>query len=655
MKDKSRDRELGMDRPITRRDFLNGVALTVGGAAVAGGFDHRAFAAVTNANPPALTGLRGHSEAAMSVMHSLRDGSFWDNAPKPEATGERYDLVVVGGGISGLAAALLYRQQIGEQARILIIENNDDFGGHARRNEFKASSGKTILGYGGSQSLQTPSYFSPLVNKVLEDVGIDLGVFEEWYDSAWHEERGLGESVFFANEVFGTDMLVVKTESAAEWVPDTPLNDKAKQDLVELTDAPRDYLSGKSREEKFETLSQTTYADFLTNICGYDPQLVLYFQNTTEAYFGCGIDGVTALDAWANGDPGFDAMDLGDMPYKTMSPSGRLALTDPDDYIHHFPDGNASVARAFVRKLIPAAQSGSSMEELFLEPVDYSKLDQPDSPTRLRLNASAVRVKHNGPPERAEAVTVTYLEGGKLKTVEADHAVLACWHRVIPFITDEIADPQVDALNDQVKIPLIYTNVLIRNWEAFDKLKIGGFQAPKCFWDSVEIDYPVSSPNYKFADKPSDPVLLHMSKMPLSADGLPARDQATVGRYSLVEISFEDMEREIRDLLGRALKDGGFDPARDIEAITCNRWSHGYALEYMRPWDTYWPDGPLPIETSRKGWGRIAIANSDAGAYAYVHSAIDQAGRAIKDLLGDKANIPDYADFPGPPRDQIGL
>lgn len=654
MQDKSRDRELGMYRAIRRRDFLNGVALTVGGAAL-GGFGCPAIAAAPSADPSALTGMQGHSVSAMNVMHSIRDGSFWDTAPAPRPTGERYDLIVVGGGISGLAAALLYRQQVGDRAKILILENNDDFGGHARRNEFTASNGKTILGYGGSESLQSPSYFSPLVNKVLEDVGIDLATFEKWYDSSWHEDRGLGEGVFFSKDVFGADALVVKTETAAEWVPKTPLNDKAKSDLIELIDAPRDYLPGKARAEKFEILSQTTYADFLTEICGYDPQLVLYFQNTTEAYFGCGVDGVTALDAWGNYDPGFDGMDLGDMPYKTMSPSGRLALTDPDDYIHHFPDGNASVARAFVRKLIPAAQSGSSMEELFLEPVDYSKLDLPGNATRLRLGASVVRVKHKGPPKNAQAVSITYVEHGKLKTVEARNVVLACWHRVIPFITDELADAQVDALNDQVKIPLIYTNVLIRNWEAFDKLKIGGFSAPRCFWDSVEIDYPVSSENYRFADKPSDPVLLHMSKMPLSADGLAARDQATVGRYSLVDMSFEHMEREIRDLLGRALKDGGFDPARDIEAITCNRWSHGYALEYMRPWDAYWPDGPLPIETSRRGWGRVAIANSDAGAYAYAHSAIDQAGRAVKELLGDKANLPHFSDFPGPPRDQIGL
>ncbi|MCC2653359.1 MAG: hypothetical protein K0Q60_3525, partial [Microvirga sp.] len=166
MPDKSRDRELGMDRPITRRDFLNGVAFTAAGAGFGlGGIGHAALAAVTSANPPALDGLRGHGETAMAVMHAIRDGDFWKNAPPTESTGEIYDLVVVGGGISGLAAAFLYRQQMGDGARILILENNDDFGGHARRNEFRTSDGRLILGYGGSQSLQTPSYFSPLVNK----------------------------------------------------------------------------------------------------------------------------------------------------------------------------------------------------------------------------------------------------------------------------------------------------------------------------------------------------------------------------------------------------------------------------------------------------------------------------------------------------------
>ena len=131
-------------------------------------------------------------------MHAIRDGSFWETAGTPEDTGESYDLVVVGGGISGLAAAFLYRQQAGDKAKVLILENHDDFGGHARRNEFTASNGAKLVGYGGSQSLQTPSYFTPAVKALLRDIGIDTEKFKTFYDSGWAEKRGLGGAVFFA-------------------------------------------------------------------------------------------------------------------------------------------------------------------------------------------------------------------------------------------------------------------------------------------------------------------------------------------------------------------------------------------------------------------------------------------------------------------------
>jgi spermidine dehydrogenase len=654
----SRDRSLGMDRNITRRDFLNGVALTAGATAAGAltGFHPSRARAEATAYPPNLTGLRGHDINAMNVMHSVRDGSFWESAGAPETTGESYDLVVVGGGISGLAAAFLYRQQLGGKAKILILENNDDFGGHARRNEFTASNGRKIIGYGGSQSLQTPSYFSAAVKQVLADIAVDTEKFKTYYDATWAEKRELGSAKFFRKEVFGVDRLVKEEEKGADWVPQAPLNDKAKRDLIELIDAPRDYLAGKSREEKLKVLSETTYERFLTDICGYDPQLVAYFQNSTEAYFGVGIDGTTAADAWGNWNPGFGGMDLGEQAYRTMSPSGRLALTDPDPYIFHFPDGNAGVARALVRALIPAAVPGQGMESLVLTPTEYAKLDVAGDPVRLRLNASVVKVAHDGKPDSAKSVTVSYVDAGKLKTVQAGHVVLACWHRVIPYLTDELAPEQVEGLNDQQKVPLIYTNVLIRNWEAFAKLGIKGFDAPSSFWSGAEIDFPVSMGDYKFAQEPGDPVLLHLSKVPLGDErGLPSREQSLAGRRYLTTLDFEEMEREIRDMLGRALSEGGFDPARDIEAITANRWSHGYAYEYMRPWDQYWPNGKLPIEAARKPWGRIAIANADSGAYAYVHSAIDQAARAVRDLLGHSANLPAYADFPGPPRDMLGL
>ena len=273
---------------------------------------------------------------------------------------------------------------------------------------------------------------------------------------------------------------------------------------------------------------------------------------------------------------------------------------------------------------------------------------------RLRLNATVVKVAHDGDPASAETVTVTYAGADGLASVKAGHVVLACWHRVIPYLTDELPEAQITALNDQQKVPLIYTNVLLKNWKALDALKIDGARARGNFWSGFEIDFPVSMGDYRFADSPEDPVILHLSKV-MVQPGLPSREQALAGKRAMMSLSFEEMERSIRELLSKALAGSGFDPATDIEAITCNRWSHGYAYEYMRPWDAFWPDGPLPIETARKPWGRVAIANADSGAYAYAHSAMDQAVRAVRDLLGTPEGAPDFARFPGPPLEKLGL
>ncbi|MCA0434232.1 MAG: NAD(P)/FAD-dependent oxidoreductase [Proteobacteria bacterium] len=655
---KARDRELGMDRPITRRNFLEGMAVATAGGASLGGTAAPTHAAPGDAGyPPVRLGERGQNPGANRVMHAIRDGEFWLDAPDAEQTAERYDLVVVGAGISGLAAALLYRQRVGNTARILILDPLDDFGGHARRNEFRASNGAMLIGYGGSQSLQTPSYFSPAVKALLRDLNLDLTAFKsKYYDEQWHSRHGLESAYFLPKEKFGSDALVKVGESAADWVPDSPFPEKVKADLIQLLDNPPDYLAGKSREEKFELLSRTTYKDFLLNIAKVDALIADLYQESTTDYFGVGIDATTALDAWGNWNPGFTGMDLGDKPYKTMSPSGRLVLTDPDPYIYHFPDGNHGVARALLRALHFRAMPARAMEDLVTTSVNYAALDEHDSRTRIRLNSTVVKVRHAGDPATASSVDVTYANGGKLYKVSAGHVVLACWNRVIPYLTDELSEAQATALKDQQKVPLIYTNVQIKDWRAFNNLKIDGFRSPGHFWRGAEIDFPVSMGRYRFAQRPSDPMILHMAKVPLGGkEGDPARTQAYEGRKLMQGYTFEQMEREIRDLLGRALGGGGFDPARDVEGIAINRWAHGYAYEYMRPTDTFWPDGPLPIEAARKGWGRIAIANSDSGAYAYAHSAIDQAVRAVRELVGAAEGAPSFSDFPGPPRNRIGL
>jgi len=650
----SNDREdsrLGMGRPITRRDFLDGVAVSIAASAVSGCSPAGAPTgrSAQSPDPPRRLGDRGQHPGSNAVAHALRDGSFWANAGAARDTGEHYDLVVVGGGISGLAAAVQYRQQAGANARILIIENHDDFGGHAKRNEFLTASGRVVVGYGGSQSLQSPSFFSPAVKAMIQHLDLDLSRFgSEFFDRNWGERHKLGTAHFFAREAFGRDALVRPVGKTSEWLKQAPLNPRAREDLVALLDSPRDYLPGLSRSQRRARLASMSYQRFLTEIVGADPQVAQFYQDSTTAYFGVGIDATSALDACANGNPGFASMDLGPLADPAMSPSGRLAYTDPDPYIYHFPDGNHGLARALLRKLTPAALPADSMEALVTTPVDYARLDEPSSHVRLRLQSTVVRVQHRGDPAKASAVDVQYVRQGALKSVTAGHVVLACWHRVIPHIFPELPAPQISALNDQRKVPLIYTNVLLRNWSALERLGLESIRTPGHFWRGVEIDFPVSMGSYRFPEKSSEPMLLHLSAIPTSP-GLSPREQASAGRARIASLTFEELERSIRDLLGRCLGAGGFDPARDIEGLCVNRWAHGYAYEYMRPWDTQWPSGPLPVEAARRPLGRVAIANSDSGAYAYAHSAMDQAIRAVRELLGTPAGAPAHAERPGPP------
>jgi spermidine dehydrogenase len=301
-------------------------------------------------------------------------------------------------------------------------------------------------------------------------------------------------------------------------------------------------------------------------------------------------------------------------------------------YFFHFPDGNASIARLLVRKLVPGAIPGNSSTDVVLAKANYSKLDQSSSLVRIRLNSTAVRVKHVGDAASAKEVEVAYVRGGKVYTAKAKNSILACWHVVIPYICEELPDKQKQALSSAQKVPLLYTNVAQRNWTSFQKAGANSIYAPGSYHTYMNLDLPVSMGGYECAHKPEEPVVLHMMKAPCRP-GRPAREQHTFGRMELYSTTFETMERKIREQLVRTLGGSSFDPARDITAITVNRWPHGYAYEYNSLWDPFWLDGgETPCEVARKPHGRIAIANADAGAYAYTDSAIDQAYRAVGEI-----------------------
>ena len=636
-----------MHRRITRRDFLNGVAVTAGAAmmpwdlAVTGAGARDGQAAVGPENspnyyPPALTGLRGSHPGSFDAAHSLRDGTFWDSAGTPEDTGESYDLVIVGGGISGLAAAHFYRKATGGKARILILENHDDFGGHAKRNEFRAGD-RTLLGYGGTYSIESPEPYSAAAKGVIEELGIEVSSFPKYLERNLYGANGRVPKIFFDKETFGADKLVddpcpfpggetfdlavAGPEAWPHFMAEAPISEQARKDVSRLCREKKDYFPGLSAAQKEDRLARTSYARFLTESAGVHGDVIRLYQRISEPLFGVGIEAIAALDASESGYPGFSGMGL--------EPEG---LSNERKYFFHFPDANASIARLLVRKLIPQALPGNSATDVVTARADYAKLDESASPVRIRLNSTAVRVKHAGDPARATEVEIAYARGGKVYTVKAGRCILACWNVVIPYICEELPDAQKHALASAQKVPLLYTNVLLRNASAFQKLEANSIYAPGGYYTHVDMDLPVSMGEYRCPRAPEDPLVVHMSKSPCHA-GLPARDQHIAGRMELYTTTFETMERKIREQLARTLGPGGFDPARDILAITANRWPHGYAYEYSTLWDKFLLEGgETPCELARKTHGRIAIANSDAGARAYTDEAINQAWRAVGEI-----------------------
>lgn len=644
---RARDRELGMDRDITRRDFLNGMAIGAGGvlasAWLPGMLDAQTAATGQDAlgyYPPTLTGMRGSHPGSFETAHAVRDGDFWEKAGKPVDTGENYDLIVVGGGISGLAAAYFYRKQT-PSVRILILDNHDDFGGHAKRNEFRPG-GRLLLTNGGTVAIESPFPYSKQARELIAELGIDPPAFQKEYTDR-DAYQGMGFAYFFDKETFDAERLVTGVPSGygrgrtaggkwADFLAKTPLSAEAQKDIVRIQEDEVDYMTGVPQAEKKSRLSRMSYKDFLLNWIKAHPEALKFYQTRTHGLYGIGIDAVPALDCWAIHFPGFQGMGLDRVPSKGLTFTALGEVTPQEEYHFHFPDGNASIARLLVRSLVPGSAPGNTAEDIVTAKMDYNRLDHSDSAVRIRLNSTAVAVHHAGDKASAKAVEVIYGREGKVYSVRGKGTVLACWNVVIPYICPDLPPEQKQALHYGVKVPLVYTVVALRNWSSFHKLGIRGVSCPGMYHSSINLDQAINIGEYKPSRSAEDPILVRMLRTPCQP-GLPAREQQRAGHYELLATPFETFERNIRDQLARVLGSGGFDPARDIEAITVNRWPHGYAYEYNPLWDPDWPQGKRPCDIARQRFGRITIANSDAAAAAYTDQAIDQGYRAVQELL----------------------
>lgn len=618
---------------ISRRDFLNGIALGVAAGTTLSPLELLAMDSAGGVYyPPALTGMRGSHPGSFEVAHALaRSGAKW---PRPASqTDATYDLVVVGGGISGLSAAFFYRQRAGADKRVLILDNHDDFGGHAKRNEFTIG-GERLIGYGGSQSIDTPGHYSAVAKQLLKDIAIDTQRFYDYYDREFFARHKLRRGIYFSEGAYGADRVApdvmrgfdgTTPDDLEAAIEDYPLPDLARRSLLGLMTNDADLLPEHGRDEKIELLRRTSYCDFLREYAGMPEEVVLLLRDSIKGYWGIGWDALSALEGYRRGMPGTADLGIGELEGE---PPGR-----DEPYIFHFPDGNAGVARSLVRQLIPDAVPGHTMEDLVTARVDYDRLDRESSDVRIRLLSTGVDVRHTGD---GKAVEVTYVRQGEAERVRGRHVVLACYNGIVPHICGEVPEKQRHAIAYATKVPLVYISVAVRNWRAFDRLGFYEFYAPRAeLMHSFGMDFPVTIGRYAYAGCPDDRTVIHGTFVPTAPGrGLSAREQHVEGRRRLYEMSFAEFERGIVRQMDGALSAGGFDAGRDIAAITVNRWPHGYAYEYNDYSDPPgWGRDAGPHIAGRAQIGRISIANSDAAAYAYVNGAIDAADRAVDEQI----------------------
>ncbi len=619
---KKTDRELGLLHRITRRDFIYGTSLSALGLMLPVGCgpasDGRIVSAGSVGYPPTRTGMRGSHPGSFETAHALaRDGVRFDD---PVDLAEEYDLVVVGAGISGLTAAYEYRKKFGPESSVLILDNHDDFGGHARRNEFHQG-GDMRLSWGGTMNLEYLS-FSDAMMGFLAELGIDVARLSEALDFHYGNDQ---PAIWFDADTYGRDVLVPgfsmysRNLDALEQIDLFPLSESARSALKRFYALDANLLDGMGESEIEQVLRRTSYADFLSRHAGLPDEAVELFMKATDGYWGVQPHSLSTAEAMSAWLPGSHL--LGDA-------ATRAAGQEESEDVAMFPDGNASIARLLVRSLIPAVAPNANAGNVASAQFDYSRLDDPRSSVRLRLESTVVHV------ENAEGqVAVTYVNGGTSSRVRARHCVLACYHAIIPHLCPEVPAAQQEAQRYQVKHPMLVTNVLLRSGKGFEQLGISGAYCPGRLHAKVLLIGGVDTAGYRQGQDLEGPVpVMFWGMVAPPRRDVPIHDQLREARQVLLEMRFEDFEREVRTVLDGILGPTGFDVAEDILAITVNRWPHGYAYGYLDLWDSDWEAGRAPHEIARRPVGNIAIANSDAAASAYTQAAIEEAIRAVGEL-----------------------
>jgi spermidine dehydrogenase len=626
------DRALGVDQRITRRDFLNSTLIASGALLSLTPAELLAQAAAQGDGWTGYGGVgdyansNGNTLAVLTEGHAIRDRAYETLPPDTIDTGETYDCVVVGGGISGLAAALFFTRRARAGMTCLVLDNHPVFGGEAKRNEFDVD-GQRLIAHQGSAFYFVPYPYS-FIGRFYESIGLKQPrlAYQTW--------GGRGPELAASNTPYGSPGMDRGqygffygrsfAQAPGTWVIDplrrelegAPLTPEQKTEVLRVLRAsqspvvqPRPQYDGDPLARQLDTM---TLEDHLMARYGVSRETVRTYLSDEGSGFGLGPDALSAFCAYAP-----------DMLHP-------LPAEEPEQM---FPDGNGTFARLIVKTLLPDSISGAAtLEDVCRGSIDFAALDRAGSPVRIRLGSTAVWARHDAAPAASEIVTIVYTRGGTLYRVRARSVVMAGGSWTTRHIVRDLADAQRDAYAQFYRSPAMMANVAVRNWRFLQKLGITGARWFEGFGSYFQVRRVASCGTEPPTMDPDRPIVINL-KVIYPSPGLPTEEQGRRGRAVMLSTSFAEYERQIRQQFDDMFARAGFDHKRDIAGIVLNRWGHAY-LSPQPGW-YYGANGkPAPREVLRaRPLGRIAFANTDLSGNMDHRSSILEADRAVGQLL----------------------
>ena len=626
------DEGIGLDHKVTRRDFLNSTLLG-SGALLLSPLSPAQLLSQTTAAPIAAddwTGYggvgdyansNGNTPAVFEAGHRVRDGEFESLPANAIDTQETFDCVIIGGGISGLAAALIFQQLSGKGRACLVLDNHPVFGGEAKRNEFVVD-GHRLIAHQGSAFFPIP-YPHSFIARFYESIGLKTPhlEYQKWGSSS--PEMKLSTTPYLGSAPNGLYFGAKFGHSEGLWLTDpwskklegAPVPAKVREELLKYQAANDLEAPQYAGDEISRRLDTITLEDFRIERHGITRDTYrTFFSIDDGGGYGLGGDALSGFAAYAADM--LHPLDISDETGQQM-----------------FPDGNGGIARLITKTLIPDSIAGEhSLQDVTRNSVNFVALDNPGSGARIRLNSTAVWVKHEGEPSKSEFVTIIYMREGKLYRVRARSVVMAGGSWTTRHVVRDLPADRVEAYSQFYRSPCMMANVAVRNWRFLYKMGISGCQWFEGIGNYLQVRKMALCGAESPTIGPDSPTVLTI-KVLYTYPGRTTEEQGHLGRAELLSTPFREYERQIRRQLSEMFSHSGFDASRDIAGVILNRWGHAYLSP--APGFFFGKNGkPAPGKVLRAApFGRIAFANTDLSGVADHRSSIMEANRAVGQLL----------------------